>query len=105
MQTLLNLAKYSMPMSASIHASYFIHISWRFSQGTISEQLAAFTANLRYEDLPLEVVERIRLHTLDIIGVCLLGVHMEFAKILRATVTYSGGTTESTLIACGGLKL
>ena len=73
--------------------------------GTISMQLSDFTANLHYEDLPPEVVERVRLHSLDIIGVCLLGARMNFAKILRAVATFSGGAPESTLIGSGGLKL
>jgi len=73
--------------------------------GTISMQLSDFTANLHYEDLPPEVVERVRLHSLDIIGVCLLGARMDFAKILRAVATFSGGAPESTLIGSGGLKL
>jgi 2-methylcitrate dehydratase PrpD len=72
---------------------------------TISEKLAAFTANLRYEDLPPEVIEHVCFHTLDIIGVCLLCAQMDFANILRSTVIHSGGAAESTLIGCGGLKL
>lgn len=72
---------------------------------TISEQLAIFAANLRYEDLPNEVVERVRLHALDLIGVCLLGARMNFANILRSTVVSSGGSPESTLIGSEGLKL
>ncbi len=72
---------------------------------TISERLADFTSNMRYEDLPSEVVERVRLHSLDLVGVCLLGARMEFAKILRAIVTLSGGAPESTLVGSGGLKL
>ena len=73
--------------------------------GTLSEQLAGFTADLRYEDIPPEVVARVRLHALDIIGVCLLGAPMEFARILRAVASASGGAQESTLMGCGGLKL
>jgi 2-methylcitrate dehydratase PrpD len=73
--------------------------------GTLSEQLADFTETLRYENVPYEVVEQVRLHTLDIVGVCLLGARMEFAKILRAIAIFSGGTPESTLIGSGGLKL
>jgi 2-methylcitrate dehydratase PrpD len=72
---------------------------------TLSEQLANFATSLQYEDLPPEVVERVRLHSLDIIGVCLLGARMDFAKILRAVVTFSSGAPESTLIGSGDLKL
>jgi 2-methylcitrate dehydratase PrpD len=71
---------------------------------SISEQLARFAAELRYDDLPPDVVERVRLHTLDIIGVCLLGAPMDFARILREVAGASGGAPESTLIG-GGRKL
>lgn len=72
---------------------------------TISEQLSVFTANLQYEDLPNEVVEHVRLHALDLIGVCLLGARMKFANILLSTVICNGGVPESTLIGSEGLKL
>ena len=72
--------------------------------GSLSEQVARFAAELRYEDLPAEVIERVRLHTLDIVGVCLLGAPMDFARILRAVAGASGGAPESTLIGSGGLK-
>jgi 2-methylcitrate dehydratase PrpD len=72
---------------------------------TLSEALGRFAAGLRYEDLPAEVVEHVRLHALDILGVCLLGAPMEFARILREIAGASGGARESTLIGSGGLKL
>ena len=73
--------------------------------GTLSEQLSRFTAELRYENLPPEVVERVRLHTLDIVGVCMLGAPMEFARILRVVASAGGGAPESALIGSGGMKL
>jgi len=73
--------------------------------GTLSEQLAGFAAGPALRRYPPEVVARVRLHTLDIIGVCLLGAPMEFARILRAVASASGGAPESTLMGCGGLKL
>lgn len=72
---------------------------------SLSEQLARFAAGLRYEDLPPEVVERVRLHTLDIIGVCLLDAPMDFARILCGVAGASGGAAESSLIGSGGIKL
>ncbi len=71
---------------------------------TLSQQLAGFARNLRYDDLPVDVVERVRLHALDLIGVCLLGAPMPFAKILRDTVTEDGGYPQSVLMGSGGLK-
>ncbi|OGA86928.1 MAG: hypothetical protein A3G27_12940 [Betaproteobacteria bacterium RIFCSPLOWO2_12_FULL_66_14] len=72
---------------------------------TLSEQLAAFGAALRYEDLPEAVVERVRLHAMDLIGVCLLGAPMPFAGILRGVAAAAGGPAESTLLGSDGLKL
>ena len=72
---------------------------------TLARQLARFASDLRYEDLPADVIERVRLHALDLIGVCLLGAPMPFAHILRATLAQSGGAPEATLIGSGGLKL
>ena len=71
---------------------------------TLSERLAAFAADLRWEDLPPEVVEHVRLHVLDLIGVCLLSTRMAFARILREVAAASGGAPESTLVGAG-LKL
>ena len=68
---------------------------------TLSEQLAAFAAELRYEDIPAPVVERVRLHALDLIGVCLLGAPMDFARILRSVASASGGNAESTMLGAG----
>lgn len=72
---------------------------------TLSEELAGFTEGLRYEALPGAVVERVRLHAMDLIGVCLLGAPMPFAGILRTVAAAGGGPAESTLLGSGGLKL
>ncbi len=72
---------------------------------TLSEQLAEFAAALRYEDLPAAVVERVRLHAMDLVGVCLLGAPMPFAGILKGVAAAAGGPAESTLLGSGGLKL
>lgn len=72
---------------------------------TLSEQFAAFAAKLRYEDLPAPVAERVRLHAMDLVGVCLLGAPMPFAGILKGVAAASGGPAESTLLGGGGLKL
>src|SRR5688500_10430700 len=70
---------------------------------TLSEELAGFTAGLRYEALPAAVVERVRLHALDIIGVCLAGAPLEFAAILRKMVAEES-PPESTLLGSAGMK-
>jgi len=73
--------------------------------GTLSEQLAGFAANLRFEDLPEPVIERVRLHAMDLIGVCLLGAPMPFAAILRTVASADGGPAQCSLLGSGGLKL
>jgi 2-methylcitrate dehydratase PrpD len=70
---------------------------------TLSEELAQFAAGLRYEALPAAVVERVRLHALDILGVCLAGARLEFAGILRNVVVQESHG-ESTLLGAGGIK-
>lgn len=70
---------------------------------TLSEQLAGFAAALRYEDLPEAVVERVRLHALDIVGVCLAGARLEFAGILKR-IALQGGEGQSTLLGSGAMK-
>lgn len=72
---------------------------------TLSERLSDFAAGLRYEALPGPVVERVRLHALDLIGVCLLGAPMPFAGILKSVAAAGGGVAESTLLGSGGLRL
>lgn len=73
--------------------------------GTLSEQLAGFAANLRFDCLPEPVIERVRLHAMDLIGVCLLGAPMPFAAILRSVASADGGQAESSMLGSGGLKL
>ena len=70
---------------------------------TLSEELAGFAAALRYEDLPEPVAEHVRLHALDIVGVCLAGAQLEFAGILKR-IAVREGKAESTLLGSGGMK-
>jgi 2-methylcitrate dehydratase PrpD len=72
---------------------------------TLVESFAGFVAGLRYDDLPDAVLERVRLHTLDLIGVCLLGARMPFGDMLHATVEQSSGTAESSLIGRAAPRL
>ena len=72
---------------------------------TLCEGLAAFVDDLRFDDLPAEVVQRLRLHALDLLGVCLVGARMPFADMLEATVAQAGGVPESALVGRSGLRL
>lgn len=72
---------------------------------SLSERLAAFAHELRFEDLPAAVIEHLHLHCLDLVGVCLVGARMDFADMLHATVAESGGARECVLIGRGGVRL
>jgi 2-methylcitrate dehydratase PrpD len=77
------------------------HSSASSATASLSERLAAFAHGLRFDDLPAPVVEHLHLHGLDLVGVCLVGARMDFADMLHATVTASGGARESVLIGRG----
>ena len=48
--------------------------------------VAEFTAGLRYEQMPPEVRERLKLLILDALGCALYGVELEWCRILRTTL-------------------
>jgi 2-methylcitrate dehydratase PrpD len=53
---------------------------------TLAERLAGFTAALRFEALPTEVVDSVRLRVLDTLGLALAGSRADFAPALLAVV-------------------
>ena len=64
----------------------------------ITKQVAAYTAQIRYEQLPTEVVEMVKRCILDFVGVSIKGSTLEPSKILAEYVKSIGGIPESTLI-------
>jgi len=48
--------------------------------------VARFIAGLRYEDIPAEVIARIKLLILDALGCAIFGAKLEWSRILRATL-------------------
>lgn len=48
--------------------------------------MAQFVAGLRYEDIPAEVVTRIKLLILDSLGCALYGSYLKWSRILRSTL-------------------
>ena len=52
-----------------------------------TRDLAAFGAALRFEDLPAEVVERMRYCVLDSIGCCLFGITLPWTQRVLAVWT------------------
>src|SRR6202162_4594450 len=58
--------------------------------------MAEFVAGLRYDRIPAEVIERIKLLMLDSLGCALYGVDLEWSRILMRTLTQLDKTP-----ACG----
>lgn len=67
----------------------------------ITEQLAAHTAKVRFEDIPPEAIEKAKDCILDQIGVELIGSTLEWNKIAYRYVAEMGGRGESTVINYG----
>ncbi|MFI5367327.1 MAG: MmgE/PrpD family protein [Candidatus Binatia bacterium] len=63
-----------------------------------SERLAAFAAELRFEMLPADVVAKLKLHLLDVLGVALAGASMEFGGAALGVGTHLGGSPTCTVI-------
>ena len=55
--------------------------------------IANFVAGLRYEDIPDEVKDRIKLLILDSLGCAIFGVHLEWSQILIQTLAKLDSTT------------
>ena len=62
-----------------------------------TRDLARFSAGLRFEDLPSEVVGRLKLSVLDSIGVCLHGVTLPWTKHVQAMVEAEGARAEASI--------
>ncbi len=64
---------------------------------TFAPQLAAFARQLRFEDLPPEVVTSVRLRPLDILGIALAASTTELAPALYGALEgwASGGQGSS----------
>lgn len=68
---------------------------------TISQHLATFAYDLDFDSLPAPVVEKIKLHLLDSIGISLASSTMDFAATVHQTATGIGAGSESTVIGFG----
>lgn len=70
-------------------------------QEGVTRELAHFTASLRYEDIPSEVIEKTKDCILDQIGVELIGSTLECNKIAYRYVAGMGSRAESTIVNYG----
>ncbi|ALM83265.1 MmgE/PrpD family protein [Bordetella sp. N] len=66
-----------------------------------TRDLAAFAAGIRYEDLPPEVVDRIKSSVLDSIGCCLFGATLPWTAHVQAMVEEEGATPVASLFGSG----
>jgi len=65
---------------------------------SVSEQLASYAADLKYEDLPADVVREAKRCLLDTLGVTFGGYESESTRIVLDLVRELGGPQESTIV-------
>ena len=66
-----------------------------------TRDLARFGAGLRYEDIPREAVERIKLSILDSIGCCLFGATLPWTRKVAALAESEGASPVASLMGMG----
>lgn len=60
-------------------------------------RLAGFVSGLRYEAIPAEVHERLKLLILDALGCALYGAELQWCRILRSTLSRLDGTRDCSV--------
>lgn len=66
-----------------------------------TRDLAAFASNLRYDVIPRDVVERIKLSVLDSLGCCLFGATLPWTRKVAALAKGEGARPVSSLMGMG----
>lgn len=66
-----------------------------------SAQLAAFIADLKFDDIPKDVVEGLKLNILDGIGCCLVGATLPWTRMCADMVMADGGAPMASVIGMG----
>ena len=69
------------------------------SQNPHTRAIAEFISGIKYEDIPAEVIARIKLLVLDSLGCALYGADLEWSRILRQTLAKVDTTTACCV--CG----
>jgi 2-methylcitrate dehydratase PrpD len=67
----------------------------------VTGKLAGHASNLRYENIPPEVIEKAKDCLLDQVGVQLIGSTLDWNKIAYRYVVDMGGKAESTIVNYG----
>ncbi|HHI03035.1 MAG TPA: MmgE/PrpD family protein [candidate division Zixibacteria bacterium] len=68
---------------------------------TISRQISEFAVNLKYDDLPAEVINEVKRYLYDSIGCAFGGYHTKDVKMLYDIYSDMGGKEEATIIGYG----
>src|SRR3990172_12996567 len=66
-----------------------------------TERLAEAISDLRYHNLPSDVVETAKVCLLDLLGVTLAGAHQPLVDILDIVLSGFGGEPQATLVGRG----
>ena len=66
-----------------------------------TRDLAAFAAQLKFDDVPREAVERIKYCVLDSIGCCLFGVTLPWTRHVQAMVEEEGAQPVASIFGSG----
>jgi 2-methylcitrate dehydratase len=68
---------------------------------SISKQIAEFAVGLKYEDLPIDVINEVKRYMYDSIGCAYGGYHTKDVNIVRGIYKNMGGRGESTVLGFG----
>ena len=66
-----------------------------------TRDLARFGAALRYEDIPAEVIARIKLSLLDSLGCCIFGATLPWTRKVAALAMHEDARPAASLIGFG----
>lgn len=71
------------------------------TESTLAQQLSRFAADLRYEDLPQDVIDSIKSRVLDILGICAAAAPLETSRGVRQWAIDQGGVPEASAVGIG----
>lgn len=71
------------------------------TESTLAQQLSRFAADLRYEDLPQDVVDSIKSRVLDILGICAAAAPLDTSRGVRQWAVDQGGVPEASAVGIG----
>src|SRR6266851_3216627 len=73
----------------------------RERERTVIEDVARWVVDLRYEDLPPNVVARAKRVVFDSLGCALGAIDAEPVRIARQAIALEGGNAQATLVGIG----